>query len=304
MTTLFEEVEQFFRTEGIPCELKGLFFLCSLDGRQFYYSPNTGKWRLKGKRIWLKSVTPFDFVVQARQYSPPNYQEKSKSYKKSQSRSSQRKQQKRHSQSRNYSRNYYDYRANNHQTYSNKNTNRPHELRSEFIEIFEQCLIQQRIRGYKLGWVWLTLVKQIIPTTLEICWLGVVFGYSVGWAYYKIKEFYGEFDYHLLANVIKDNQQRWLHYFLRTWGTHQNQQQQQRQQQQRQQQHNNQRTTNQRSFAYQHYLDALKLTYPVTLSELKRAYRQRAKETHPDLGGTAEAFRQVNTAYEVLVTVI
>lgn len=297
MTTLFEEVEQFFRTEGISYEQKGLFFLCSLDGRQFYYSPNTGKWRIKGKRIWLKSVTPFDFVVQARQYSPPNYQQQYKSSKKSQSRSDQRKQQKRQSQSRDYSRNYYNYQQNNYQTYSNKKTNRPHELRSEFIEIFEQCLIQQRIRGYKLGWIWLTLIKQIIPTALEICWLSVVFGYSVGWAYYQIKEFYGEFDYDLLANAIKENQQRWLNYFLRTWGTHHNHQQQ-RQQHQRQKQHNKQ------PFAYQNYLDALKLTYPVTLSELKTAYRQRAKETHPDLGGTAEAFRQVNTAYEVLVTVI
>ena len=89
MTTLFEEVEKFFRSEEIPFELKGLFFLCSLDARQFYYSPNTGKWRIKGKRIWFKSTSPFDFVVQARQYSPPDYQEKSKSYKNSQSQQNQ-----------------------------------------------------------------------------------------------------------------------------------------------------------------------------------------------------------------------
>ncbi|HQY63799.1 MAG TPA: J domain-containing protein [Polyangiaceae bacterium] len=33
--------------------------------------------------------------------------------------------------------------------------------------------------------------------------------------------------------------------------------------------------------------------------EVKRAYRQRALETHPDRGGDAEAFRAVQRAYEV-----
>ena len=36
-----------------------------------------------------------------------------------------------------------------------------------------------------------------------------------------------------------------------------------------------------------------------TEEEVKRAYRQRALETHPDRGGDAEAFREVQRAYEV-----
>lgn len=35
-----------------------------------------------------------------------------------------------------------------------------------------------------------------------------------------------------------------------------------------------------------------------TLTEIKRAYRVRALETHPDRGGTAEDFRKVQSAYE------
>jgi len=35
-----------------------------------------------------------------------------------------------------------------------------------------------------------------------------------------------------------------------------------------------------------------------TLSEIKRAYRVRALETHPDRGGSAEEFRKVQSAYE------
>jgi len=37
---------------------------------------------------------------------------------------------------------------------------------------------------------------------------------------------------------------------------------------------------------------------PLTAAELKRAFRARALETHPDRGGTAEAFRDLQRAYE------
>lgn len=35
--------------------------------------------------------------------------------------------------------------------------------------------------------------------------------------------------------------------------------------------------------------------------EIKRAYRKRAMETHPDTGGSAEAFREVSEAYEKII---
>lgn len=34
--------------------------------------------------------------------------------------------------------------------------------------------------------------------------------------------------------------------------------------------------------------------------DIKRAYRKRARETHPDHGGNAEAFARVSTAMTVL----
>lgn len=37
-----------------------------------------------------------------------------------------------------------------------------------------------------------------------------------------------------------------------------------------------------------------------TQDDVKVAYRQRARETHPDAGGNAEAFRRVREAYEAL----
>lgn len=36
------------------------------------------------------------------------------------------------------------------------------------------------------------------------------------------------------------------------------------------------------------------------LDDIKRAYRSRARETHPDHGGDADAFRRVQRAYEKL----
>jgi molecular chaperone DnaJ len=34
--------------------------------------------------------------------------------------------------------------------------------------------------------------------------------------------------------------------------------------------------------------------------EIKRAYRRRARELHPDAGGDEEEFKELTTAYEVL----
>jgi len=42
----------------------------------------------------------------------------------------------------------------------------------------------------------------------------------------------------------------------------------------------------------------LGLTPQATLAEIKQAYRVRALETHPDRGGSDDAFRAVHSAYE------
>lgn len=43
--------------------------------------------------------------------------------------------------------------------------------------------------------------------------------------------------------------------------------------------------------------DELELSREADASEVKRAYRERVKETHPDQGGDEEAFRRVREAY-------
>jgi DnaJ domain len=49
------------------------------------------------------------------------------------------------------------------------------------------------------------------------------------------------------------------------------------------------------------YLQILRLPFPYTLDRLNRAYRKRARETHPDVpGGSEREFIRVREAYEVL----
>ena len=48
------------------------------------------------------------------------------------------------------------------------------------------------------------------------------------------------------------------------------------------------------------YYEILGVTRLSNASEIKAAYKRRAKETHPDAGGSASAFAQVREAYRVL----
>ena len=69
MTHGSNPVEEFFKESQIPFESRGLLYLCQINEQYFYYSYKTGKWRLKGKRVWLKSENLTDFIQQARRYS-------------------------------------------------------------------------------------------------------------------------------------------------------------------------------------------------------------------------------------------
>jgi hypothetical protein len=48
-------------------------------------------------------------------------------------------------------------------------------------------------------------------------------------------------------------------------------------------------------------LRVLGLRWPCRIEEVKSAFRARAKQTHPDLGGRAEDFRAASDAYQELV---
>lgn len=48
------------------------------------------------------------------------------------------------------------------------------------------------------------------------------------------------------------------------------------------------------------YYDLLGVKKDATDDELKKAYRKSALKNHPDRGGSAEKFKEVSEAYEVL----
>jgi hypothetical protein len=45
-------------------------------------------------------------------------------------------------------------------------------------------------------------------------------------------------------------------------------------------------------------LEVLGLSWPCSADDVRSAYRRLSKETHPDIGGSAEEFRRINEAYE------
>ena len=62
-------VENIFNDARISYQSRGQWlYLCHIKGKEFYYSPKTGKWRVKGNRVWKLSEEPLDFLRQAFKY--------------------------------------------------------------------------------------------------------------------------------------------------------------------------------------------------------------------------------------------
>jgi hypothetical protein len=51
-------------------------------------------------------------------------------------------------------------------------------------------------------------------------------------------------------------------------------------------------------------LEVLGLRWPCSAAEVKAAYRRLSRQTHPDVGGSAEGFRRVNEAYERVASIV
>ncbi len=303
------EIESIFRSLGIYFELQDWLYFCLIEGRYFYYSPQTGKWRIKGKGLWLTSNSLLDFIAQAKVYSPPDSKSrtserqssKKKSAKKQKSSSNKKKKSQKKTQSKSYSYNY-------------QNSGQGCDgIRPEFLSVFGEYLEKQRERGYKIGWIWYKLIEECIPSKLEICWLSVVFDYSDGWAFHKIREVHGYAEPGSVSATIKKYKLEWLSYFEQRWGVSEQQEKQQEYKEHKQykerRKYQEQKTSDSRqrqhrstasTFAHQAYLQLLGLTLPFTMKELKSAYRRMALQVHPDAGGSAEAFRQVHHAYQTL----
>ncbi|AFO58451.1 MULTISPECIES: J domain-containing protein [unclassified Natrinema] len=47
--------------------------------------------------------------------------------------------------------------------------------------------------------------------------------------------------------------------------------------------------------------EILGVTKDASSNEIREAYRNRVKETHPDTGGSEDEFKQVNVAYRAII---
>ena len=176
-------------------------------------------------------------------------------------------------------------------------------ISEELLRLFDYFLGQQRESEHKIGWIWYKLKEEFRPSPLEICWLSVVFQYSPYWAVFKTEELYGTAERTTILFQSELHKQEWLDYFQTRWGIKEEPQQRQpegRGQQQQKTQSSGQHHLIGPTLVQPTALQLLGLTFPFTLQELKRAYRRRALATHPDSGGTAEAFSSVHHAYQTL----
>lgn len=163
-------------------------------------------------------------------------------------------------------------------------------------------------RNYKRAWIWKVLLDGYLLTKKEICWLCTVFDYSPGWAFHQAKDQYPLITYEEILASIGENRKEWLEYFNSRWQFSQTNEARQEYREQRQKDRHQKRDRynssstqeDSQSQRYQSYLDILRLRCPFSRQELKIAYRKKALETHPDVGGDTEAFRKVHLAFEVL----
>lgn len=210
-----------------------------------------------------------DFINQAKVYSPPG---RTKSQ-----------------QSKTNSKSNYSNRNSKQNNNSRKSRENSYKVSETFLARFEYYLIIQRKQGYNTAWIWRSLIDNYELTTTEICFLCVVFDYSPWWAYYKAKEHGVGLSKNEIFRIIDLNQSYWLRCFRNRWGGWN-----------QETSNNGNSTTPPPPSPYQYHLQLLQLKFPFTKEELKSAYRRKSLETHPDAGGTAEAFRKVNHAYQVL----
>ena len=306
----WRNVEKAFIDAGIKYQQKEWLFLCEIESGWFYYSPQSGKWRVKRTRAWQPSNSVEDFIVGAKEYlqrsKEPKQSAKSNREQAPRQKSSRKKKSKKTRKTKKTQTNSSN-RQQNQRNHQGDRTELRDEVRPEFLELFDEKIRICNERNYKPAWVWKVLLNEYLLTPKEICWLCVVYEYSPGWTFHQAKDQYPELSYREIVVLIANNKSQWLSYFTHRWKFASNKEEKQHYHQQRQREREAQKRdyrsssqSNYRGNRYQNQLDLLALKFPFNRQELKIAYRKKAFKAHPDTGGTTEAFRQVHAAFEIL----
>ena len=304
------DVEKAFQDAGIHYQQKDWIFFCEIDEGKFYYSPQSGKWRVKRTRAWQPSNSVEDFIAGAKEYlqrsKEPKQSPKSNREHAPRQKSSRKKKSKKTKKTKKTKADSSN-RQQNHRNHQRDRQKLRDEVRPEFLELFDEKIRVCTERNYKPAWIWISLLDKYFLTPSEICWLCTVFDYSPGWAFHQAKDQYPELSYREILVLMADNRSEWLSYFNSRWKFASNNEEKQHYHQQRQQEreakqrhYQSSTQSDYRANRYQNHLDLLALNFPFSRQELKIAYRKKALKTHPDTGGTTEAFRRVHIAFEIL----
>lgn len=299
------EIEKVFQNARINYQQREWLFLCEIEGAKFYYSPQKQKWRLKETRAWQFTNSAQDFIIEAKEYlrakkesDSAKSQEKTRNRAKTSNKRNTRKTKKqKKTKKTSQAKNSRQTRWDKWQTED--------VVRAEFLELFDEKFKLGIKRGYKPAWIWNSLLEYLL-TPSEICWLCTVFGYKPGWAYHQVKYKDPSITYHDILTTIAHNTNDWLSYFNQRWDfaaydrARRKDERKWQEDWNRQRYHRSSTQTDYHSLRYQSYLDLLQLSLPFSKQELKLAYRKQALMTHPDTGGTPEAFRRVHDAFEIL----
>jgi len=294
---IWRQLEETFQNAGIKYQQKDWVFLVEIESGKFYYSPQSGKWRMKRTRAWQSSNSVEGFIGLAKEYLKARIREdNNKKKSESKGKTHQKKQNKSHKSKSSSSKK----RSKRRQSNQNKQQELRDEVRPEFLELFDKKIEVCNERNYKRAWIWKTLLDSYLLTKQEICWLCTIFDYAPGWAFHKAKEQHSSVSYKEILGLVEENRKDWLQYFNSRWQFSERNDGRKRQSERQQEDTRYNRSSTQADSQSQRYLDILRLRCPFSRQELKIAYRKKALETHPDMGGTTEAFIQVHLAFEVL----
>ncbi|MCG5056985.1 MAG: J domain-containing protein [Limnoraphis sp. WC205] len=137
-------------------------------------------------------------------------------------------------------------------------------MRQDLIDELAYLLNIQKTRGYKPGWVWYSLCNAFSPfTQSELEYIAASLGYQSSWAWHRFRE--------------------------------QQESKKEEYDKQRSGRYNYQRTSN-----FQKYLDFMELNPHFTQEDLKRSYRKKVRQLHPDAAGSNEEFIFLYNIYQYL----
>ncbi|MGF1488690.1 MAG: hypothetical protein ACFBSE_16520 [Prochloraceae cyanobacterium] len=190
------EIEKIFQEAGINYKQQQWFYRCQIDDKYFYYSPQTGKWKIKGKRAWKQTDSPENFIVLVFKYiaEEENLKERKNGLT-------------------NNDNNEFKILPNHFLQEQPRKKSNIDIIRTKFLDRFNKYFDEQKQYKYKIKWIWYKLIEEFIPTKQEICWLSVILNYPPSWAYNRIRFFYTPVIRKSIVNIIESNRDRWLKEF-------------------------------------------------------------------------------------------